>query len=131
MINGPHPPESTPISYQTAPRPGEPVLVVLNADGYVEVYAERHIDVHIATRPDTTSAEGEQLADEYMELCLPTRYREIYWPINLRATEMIRTITPEDIAWHEWQLEMLQSISNAGRILRSDDGKEDQQIWIL
>jgi len=131
MNSSPTPPVTTPTAYQTSRRQREPVLVVLNADGYVEVYAERHIDVHIATRPDTTSPEGEQLADEYMELCLPPRYREVYWPRNLRASEMVRTVTPEDIAYREWQLEMLQAISNAGRILRSDDGKEGQQIWIL
>ena len=73
------------------------------------------------------SSEGEQLADEYMEQCLPPRYREVYWPMNLRATEMVRTVTPDDIAQREWNLEMLHVLSEIGR----EFSQEDKVIWTL
>ena len=93
-------------------KPREAVLVVLHHDGWVEVYGEHSIDVHIAVMPRMATPEGERLADEYLELTLPKRFRKIYFPGNRRAADMMRKVTPQDIAEKKWAQEMCKVIGN-------------------
>ena len=62
-----------------------PVLIVGHSDGWIEAYAERHVDVRIEIAPYMTTPEGERLAEGYVELSLPRRYRDLYWPGMRRA----------------------------------------------
>ena len=103
----------------------EHVLVVLHADGFVEVFTERHVDVHIAIMPYMSNPEGEILAEEYFEHCLPQRHRDLYWPNRRRAVEQVRCITPQDHADRQWQQQMLRSSEQAGQILR---GKTESEV---
>lgn len=115
---------SAPTSYHNRPR--EAVLLVLNPDGWVEAYAERHVDVHIAIRLHVPP-EGEQLADEYLDLTLPRRFRQVYWPGLLRAADTVRTVTPSDVAWREWELELLHAIQGFDLQPTTTEGR---RIWI-
>ena len=51
----------------------QPVLVVVAADGFVQAFAESHIDVLIANVPDCPGHEA--LAEDVAELLMPQRYR--------------------------------------------------------
>jgi hypothetical protein len=119
-------------SYHAPPKrqQREPVLVVLHADGWVEVFAERHVDARIAVMPFMASAEGQIAADQNLEADLPYPFRTLYWPSRRRAADMVRTVRPSDIARRDWNIEFLRSLEQAGRILRGDDEMEGQQIWI-
>jgi len=75
-----------------------PVLVVLHADGYVETFGQRHIDARIVTMPAMGTKEGERVADDYLELTLLPRHREIYFPGLIRATGNVQTVTPGAMA---------------------------------
>lgn len=85
------------------------VLVVLRPE-WVEVYADDGVDVRIVTAPDMETQEGEVLAEEYLGGVLPRRYKDIYYPGNLRDSSVVRSIKPSDIAQRNWELEMLKSL---------------------
>ena len=120
---------SAPPSYHTPHAPGKPreaVLVVLHDDGWIEAYAERHVDVRIITMPHMTTPEGERLADEYLGLTLPKRYRDLFWPSNRRAADLVRVITMQDIAQQKWEMEMMKTLDNI--TARNRKGGE---VWIV
>ena len=93
----------------------QPVLVVVNHDGFIEVYANRNaVNCHIAVKPEAVGADEEQLAEDVIELEMPRRYRELYWPGNQVAVGQVRKRTPEKIAEFEYQKEMFHTLSNVG-----------------
>lgn len=94
----------------------EKVLVVVEPD-YLEVYGQKFLDVHIATRPFMNSTEGRLLAERWVELNLPRRHRHLFWPDLLRASDVIQKIRPSDLAYAEWRREMLATIDRVGRML--------------
>jgi hypothetical protein len=118
---------STPTSYETPAqkRQREALLIVLHGDGYVQAFSEKHIDVRIAVCPYMESPEGEILAEEFLELSLPWRYRELYWPGNLRAMGIACEARPSEIAYADWQLEMIQTLDRV-----ANDGGE-RRVWTL
>ena len=87
-------------SKRTPPPRREKVLVVLHSDGWVEVYAERHIDVKVVQKLHTIdeSAEMATLLDEYIETTIPKCYRDLYVPVKLRAQDQCRLITADQAA---------------------------------
>ena len=94
----------------------QPVLVVVNHDGFIEVYANRNaVNCHIAVKPEAVGADEEQLAEDVIELEMPRRYRELYWPGNQVAVGQVRKRTPEQIAEFEYQKEMFQTLSNGNQ----------------
>jgi len=91
------------------------VLVVLHADGTVEAFADReHIDVKTVVMPHAPG--GEILAEEYMELMLPRVYREIYFPLNRRAVDSVRTVLPSQIVQQQLDKQFLSILTE----LRND-----------
>jgi hypothetical protein len=98
----------------------------MHDDGWIEAYAERSVDVRIAVMPRMTTPAGKRLAEQYMELTLPRRYRALYWPSNRRAADMVRTITPADIAVRDWRMGMYQTLDAIGA--RKSEGGE---TWIV
>ena len=87
-------PQAQPAADRPARREREKVLVVLHADGYVEVFAGRHVDVRIAQLLDV-HLDDEPLAEEYLEVSVPACYRDLYWPSRLRAMGMVERISPQ------------------------------------
>ena len=99
--------------------------MLLHHDKWVEVYAEKNIDARVAVMPHMTTPEGERLAEQYLELTLPKRYRALYWPGSRRAADMVRTIKPQDIARQKWELEMMTTLDAiAAR------NKEGGTVWV-
>lgn len=92
------------------PKQASPVLIAIYHDGYVEVYAEKHIDAHIVLVPYIGSAEGEILAEQYVGTNLPPRHRAIYAPGLIRASKLGRKITPQDIADTQTNMALLRTV---------------------
>ena len=98
-----------------ARRPRVDALVVLNADGFVEVYGPPELSVFVALRLHTDCPAAEPLIDELLNLTLPRRLRRascpdtgrvsgIFWPRNLRATGLVEKRTVEEEM--DWRLEL-------------------------
>lgn len=97
------------------PRPREKVLVVLHADGFVEVFGKENIDVHIARRLHVENERGDlsTLLDEYTTATMPRCYRGLYMPNKCREIGNIESITPEQALDTLYELSIL-------RLLRAD-----------
>jgi len=110
------------------------VLVVAHHDGWLEVFGDReHIDARIVMAPTlggepstATQQRFEVLAEEYLELTIPRRYRDIYVPINRRAADKLRLVTPESIACRQTDIELLRAIERMGAELRGE-----VRAWML
>ena len=124
--------DSATTAYRISKRPTqrEAVLILAHGDGWIEAFAEKHVDVRIEMVPWMTTPAGEILAEEYVELSVPKRYRDVYWPNLRRAADMVRTVRPSDIERVAWNLEFLDAVTEAGRILRGETETEGKQIWI-
>ena len=74
------------------------VLVVIQPDGFIEVYGDKETDVVIRVAPAVElTAESERLVEEFIETTLPRMYRDLYEPGRLRGSEMPLPITPDEI----------------------------------
>jgi len=61
------------------------VLIVVHADGYVQVFGERDkVNVHVANALRIEPHE-EILAEAFLDCTLPARYRALHLPRNLLA----------------------------------------------
>lgn len=108
----------------------EAVLVVVHSNGWIQAFAERHVDIRIEMLPHSITTEAEVLAEEYVGLSLPKRYRDVYWPRLQRATDRMRLVLPSDIARRDWELDFLKALDSAGEILRGD-ARQERKIWML
>jgi hypothetical protein len=80
------------------------VLIVGHVDGWLEVYAPKGVDVHLATMPDVQGAEAELLAERLFELLLPRRFRQLFAPVYRRAANLLRCLTPRELSeQRQWQ----------------------------
>jgi len=127
-MNEPPRENATP-SYHGRPRP-EHVLIVAHGDGFVEVFAEGHVAAKIVIAPFMASAEGEILAEEFVDLTLPKPYRDLHVPCKRTTFDQVRTITPQDIADRDLDLQILRSIDRVNETLRGDDA-EGGFVWTL
>ncbi len=76
----------------------QPILILSHADGHLEAFAEKHLDVHIARVPAAFSSEVELAAEGAMELILPRRYRSLYRADMLRKNGSTRSLLPSVFA---------------------------------
>ena len=120
-------PQNKPIS---PPPRREQVLIVAHADGWIECFAERHIDVRIVIMPDVNTPESEILAEQYIESSIPEVYRKIYWPGNLRSAGMIEKISPSVLLWRDWELATIKAIGRMGERLNGTV-REESIVWTL
>ncbi len=109
--------------------PRQAVLVVMHADGWVEAFAERNIDVYIVNKPHTGTTEGEVLGEEYLDRTLPRRYGQLHFPVNQRAARQLEVTTPSDIQHRDTQLGILRDIQQvrAGIL----EQREERLTWTV
>jgi hypothetical protein len=88
------------------------VLVVLNSDGFVEIYAQRGLVVHIAQRLHVDGNETEATADEYLDATLPKAFKELFYPVKLQAVGQCRRLTVEDEVNRRTTLAVLRELRN-------------------
>jgi hypothetical protein len=86
------------------------VIVITNGDSEVEIYALDNVTVHFVHRLDSQTIKGEQLADEYLDLCLPPDVRSLYIPENLRGTDVCCRLTAQDEARRREDMEILAEL---------------------
>jgi len=103
------------------------VLVLSHADGFLEVFAERHIDVHLARVPVAYTLEGEQIADDLLELMLLPRYRDLYRADRLRKTGTTRPLLPSVLA----QVKTTREVFNVLNNLATQPAEEEVVTWML
>jgi len=104
----------------------ETVLILSYPDGYQEVFAERHVDVHLVRVPVTNSPEGEQIADDVIEMMLPWRYRSLYRADRLRATGTTRPLLPSVMAR---AMANTEAISTLNELASQSAGEE--VVWTI
>ena len=93
--------------------PRTAVIVVLHADGFVEVFSDKQvIDARIICVPAMSTPTGEVVAEEYVESILPQRYRDFYYPGNRIAAENWKRITPTIIAKRNDELSLLRALDS-------------------
>lgn len=100
--------------------PSEPVLVVSYSDGWLEAYADRHVDVTIVEMPAGMTVAAEIAVEEYIERLLPHRLRSLYYPTGRRAAAMLRPVTASSILARDHDVAMLRAIERAGAMLRGN-----------
>ena len=88
----------------------EPVLIVLHGDGYYEVFAERYVDIKVFQLPFLESADGERLAERYLERSVSFRFKDLYFPGMVRATGNFRPRRPSGLMRVQHELELLASL---------------------
>ncbi len=76
----------------------QPVLILIHDGGFLEVFAERHLDFHLARVPAAFSTDVELSAEGAMELLLPWRYRPLYRADMLRKNGTTRPLLPSVLA---------------------------------
>lgn len=74
--------------------PRQSVLVVSHPDGFIEVYAPPNIDARVYRVLASHSREAERIADDCIDLELPSRFRELHRADLLRATGTTRPRRP-------------------------------------
>ena len=99
-------------STRPKPPPRVPVLVELHADGWVEVYAPKHVDVRIVQRLDVGDEDAwdAHLQDAIIDINLPKRYREIHVPNLSRAAGQVKKRTVDDELRRLARLDLLREI---------------------
>jgi len=109
--------------------PRQAVLLVCHANGWTEAYAERNVDIHIVQMPVMESPAGRIAAEQYLDLTLPLRYRDLYVPNKRRAADLLREVHPSDIAQRNWRLSMLHVLDRIGtEPAEPDDGR---RTWLI
>ena len=107
-----------PTSYHKS-KSREAVLIIAHGDGWLEAYAEKHVDIRIEMLQYMATPEGQILAEEYLKNSLPYRYRQLYWPGQRRAADLVRKIRPSDLDEIHSNLKVLQLVKAIGDEIRS------------
>lgn len=83
------------------------VLILAYPDGFLEVYSDQGVDIHVVTPVCMRTKAGEALADEYLDATLPRRFAELHVAPNLRAVHTARVIRPSDLLKRDLALELI------------------------
>lgn len=93
----------------------EPVLVILNSDGFVEVFANKNVDALIVNKIHASTPEGEITVEEFTDSKLPRRFKDVHWPALRRATENWRKFTMVDHFDAEHKIACFAALENLAR----------------
>ncbi|QDT74835.1 hypothetical protein [Lacipirellula limnantheis] len=76
------------MEYPQKPLQRQQVLAVCNGN-YVEFFAERNIDIHVAKIPQPDTCGLEDLAEQCLECSIPLRFRHLFDRSKLRGNAFI------------------------------------------
>ena len=87
-----------------------PVLVELEADGWVTIYGPLDASVKVVQRPFVLFDDGElaNLLDEYIEVKAGRRHAELRESRRIRWSGQIELQTPRDLLWNRIELAMIR-----------------------
>ena len=106
------------------------VLAVAHADGYFEIFAGKGVRARLVNICQMPTAEGEILAERYLEKSLPKPYRDIYFPGNRIAPGNVLQLTPELLAKREFEMDVVRTC-NAIPLLNSDTTtSQEVAVWL-
>ena len=108
------------------PRPRTRVLVVLSSNGFVELFAGKDVDFHVAQRLHVETIEAERMVDEYLTNALPKQYRDLFFPGKLRATGLVSSVAPGKEIEARYQLSILKGL----REVRDEQAAENIPVAI-
>lgn len=99
--------------------PKEKVLLILHANGQVELYGDR-IDLQIVQRPLVMVApsrvvDAELLLEEYVESELRLSHRRIFYPCYLKGFEKAASKTPRELARDDYEKRVFQTAEQSLR----------------
>ncbi len=106
--------------------PREAVLIALHGDGYVEAFAAKNVDIKIVSVPHCPG--NEILAEDTVERTLRHRYRDLYWPVNVRASAMHRPLLPSTMARAVVVRDCLSSINT---LAEKHQPEQEVTTWTL
>jgi hypothetical protein len=89
------------------------VLVVTDGCGRVEVNHDPSVYVRFEQKLFVRGSEAERLAEEELELRLPSYWRDLYCPQKAKTWRDSR-MTPSMAADAAWQLEMIEALKEIG-----------------
>jgi len=92
------------------PRQREAVLVVLNADGSVDAFANDNVDVRVVNAIHCETAAGEVSAERLIEQSLPRRFLDVDFPGNRRAIGMVEKITVDDCWQRATEVDLCETL---------------------
>jgi hypothetical protein len=113
-----------------------PVVVFLHSDGLAQAFAPEHVDVRFSIVPHVENVVNEALALELAERRLHRKYREICFPSNLRASEIVQKITPADLLQRAADMDLLralESIENTAKEAAKAiaEPKKGRKLWTV
>jgi len=92
----------------------EAVLVVLHADNFVEVFAEKTVNVRIVRCPESSCDKMHTTAEDIVEWQLPLYWRKLYFPGKVRATANARPLLPSVMAKAEQATDDIAVLNKLG-----------------
>ena len=103
------------------------VLVVPHADGYIEAYADNHVDVKIAHCPWAATDSDTAVAEDCVEMALPAHWRHLYFPAKVRASGNVRPLLPSVANEARAVGDLIKGLNG----IESAHGMEDVRTWTL
>ena len=91
--------------------PRSDVLILSHADGHLEAFGEKNVNIRIVRVPAANSIESERTAEETMELMLPRRYRDLYRADRLRAVGNTRPLRPSTLVDAKWTRDFIAALN--------------------
>ena len=105
------------------------VLVVAHGDGWIEVFSEGNIQVHIEIAPHCPTVVGEELSEDFVEAVIPSPYKTVYFPGFLRAAAQVKKLRPSTVAKSLFVKSVLTELRELSDLTVPKD--EERVIWIL
>ena len=90
------------------------VLVLAYPDGYLEVFSDQGVDIHVVTPIYMRTPAGEALADEYVDATLPKRFAGLHVAPMLRTIHQAKVIRPSDVAKRLLRLDLIREARAIG-----------------
>lgn len=107
--------------------PPQPTYVLVKAfgDGWIEVYGERHVRAKVIELPAMGTVGQDAMIEEWCALNLKLPYQQIDYPSSRRAIAKVKPLMGfgeymRGIRQTEFELEFLNSIDRAGKMLRGE-----------
>lgn len=90
-----------------------PVLVVMHADGWTEIFGALSVDVHIAHMP-AVPIEHQAIGEEWLAHTLPAKFSRVYRSCSPRAADLCRPLFPSSIAAARTDVAILHALNDIG-----------------